>query len=217
MKVLFLSPFYYPNLIGGSEITIKLLAEALVKRGLEVTVVSFDGERYSEENINGVKLIRLRKSRIKPITLAVNISLLRNKNIIRRENPNIIHVYNTWNIPSSYFMRDISPVIATLNNYFPLCPIDHTIDNSIEKGKTSFFDIIRGTYKTLKGNPLKRYALAFLYSLYNRITLPFSKRIDIYVVYANAIEIYMLDLGSKNQNLEEFLILFYSKKKQKTS
>jgi glycosyltransferase involved in cell wall biosynthesis len=49
----------YPPLIrGGAEYSTKALAESLVKRGLEVVSISFS-DSFSDESINGVRVIRL--------------------------------------------------------------------------------------------------------------------------------------------------------------
>src|SRR5271167_4187913 len=57
MKLLLANNFYDPNLLGGAERSIKILAEALVAAGDEVTVVSLaanPGQVSSE--INGVRV-----------------------------------------------------------------------------------------------------------------------------------------------------------------
>lgn len=61
MKILFVSTFYYPNMPGGAEQSIKLLAEGLVQRGNEVAVYtgdSKDGKTFCNEVYNGVKVYR---------------------------------------------------------------------------------------------------------------------------------------------------------------
>ncbi|MBE9492503.1 MAG: glycosyltransferase family 4 protein, partial [Bacteroidetes bacterium] len=60
MKVLFVLELYYPN-IGGIEKLFKSLAESLVKKGHEVTVVTtrFNKQLQKQELLNGVKIHRL--------------------------------------------------------------------------------------------------------------------------------------------------------------
>ena len=43
MKILILNMFYYPNLIGGAEHSVKLLAEHLAAKGHKVSVLTMDG------------------------------------------------------------------------------------------------------------------------------------------------------------------------------
>jgi len=171
MKVLYITPYYYPNLIGGSERSLRILCEGMAKRRVTVSVLSFDGKnKKTEEYFNGVKVIRIKKPSWKPNTLAQNISLLSNKSIIEKEKPDLIHIYNTWHIPAGFFLKKYAPVIATLNNYFPICVTSYTKDNIIEKGQTSFFKLLRGIFITLKGNFLKRAIMALGYTgawLYN--------------------------------------------------
>jgi len=56
MKVLIITPRYPPAFHGGGEISVKLLAENLKKNNIDVTVLSFDGNK--EEIINNVNIIR---------------------------------------------------------------------------------------------------------------------------------------------------------------
>ena len=62
MKILILNNYYYPNMEGGAEYSVKLLAEALVKIGIDVNVLCMDGEPYRDvleyETVNGVKVYR---------------------------------------------------------------------------------------------------------------------------------------------------------------
>ena len=55
MKILILTPRYPPTIMGGGEISVRLLVENISKQ-FEVTVLSLDGNE--EEKINGVKIIR---------------------------------------------------------------------------------------------------------------------------------------------------------------
>ncbi len=81
-------------ILRGSERSLKILAEGLVKKGVEVSVLSFDKEEKGvlEEKLNGVKVIRVEKMKISPNTLAYNISLLKYKWIVEGENPDIVHI-----------------------------------------------------------------------------------------------------------------------------
>lgn len=190
LKILFITPAYYPNLIGGSERSLKILAEGLVKRGIDIVVFSFDGDKkISYENYNGVKIVRFKKPRFKPKTVALNISLLLKKKYVKREKPDIIHVYNTWQIPAASFLRRYTKIVATLNNYYPIIAIGYTRDNLIETGDLSFNKIFNSIYKTLSGNFLKKLLLSLFYTLYGKIYItPKSKKLDAYIAYAKGIK-----------------------------
>ena len=60
MKILIVNTFYYPNMIGGTENSVKILAEKLHEYGNEVAIYSADGEtnNLKIEEINGVKVYR---------------------------------------------------------------------------------------------------------------------------------------------------------------
>lgn len=60
MRILFVNTFYYPNMQGGAEQSVKLLAEGLYKNGNQVAVYcadSKDGKNKVEE-INGIRVYR---------------------------------------------------------------------------------------------------------------------------------------------------------------
>ena len=195
MRVLFITPYYYPNLKGGSERSLQILAEGLAKKGLDVSVMSFDGfkKKIFFEFINGVRVIRIKKPSWRPLTLALNISLLRNNFIIKKEKPDIIHIYNTWQIPAGYFLKRYAKVIATLNNYYPLIATSYTKDNLVERGELSFFKILKGIFKTFNGNLITRFLMALFYSIYTKIIEYPSKNLDAYIAYADAVKrIYVL-------------------------
>ncbi|WAM35904.1 glycosyltransferase family 4 protein [Caldicellulosiruptor acetigenus] len=60
MNILILNTYYYPNIIGGTEESIKLLAEGLSKKGHNVIVFSADGidKSIKAKNYNGVTVVR---------------------------------------------------------------------------------------------------------------------------------------------------------------
>lgn len=60
MKVMIFNLFYYPNMFGGAEHSVKILAESLLSRGHEVCVVTCDAKGRNEtEEVRGVEVIRL--------------------------------------------------------------------------------------------------------------------------------------------------------------
>ncbi len=64
MKILFVLEYYYPHM-GGVEVLFKNLCEGLNKKGHEVTVLTTRlEETISNENINGVKVIRIKTPKI---------------------------------------------------------------------------------------------------------------------------------------------------------
>ena len=60
MRILIVNTYYYPNLIGGTENSIKILAENLVKSNNTVAVYSVDNnnKELKKEKINNVEIYR---------------------------------------------------------------------------------------------------------------------------------------------------------------
>ncbi|KPL24121.1 MAG: glycosyl transferase family 1 [Anaerolineae bacterium SM23_84] len=89
MRILHIYKDYYP-IVGGMENHIKMLSEALVQRGHQVTVlVTHPTSRTHIEEINGVYVIkagRLATVASAPLSLALPI-------ILRRQRPDIAHLH----------------------------------------------------------------------------------------------------------------------------
>ncbi|HBQ2197552.1 TPA: glycosyl transferase, partial [Klebsiella pneumoniae] len=51
MKIMMFNTLYYPFKVGGAEVSVKLLAESLVKKGHEVQVVSITNENQRKERL----------------------------------------------------------------------------------------------------------------------------------------------------------------------
>lgn len=59
MKVLYITSLYSPYIIGGAEISIQILVEAMHKKGHEVVVLSTcDKNGLHEDTVNGIKVYR---------------------------------------------------------------------------------------------------------------------------------------------------------------
>ena len=57
MKILLVNTFYYPEVKGGAEYSVKKLAEALQADGNEITVLA-SGNTDNDEIIDGIKVHR---------------------------------------------------------------------------------------------------------------------------------------------------------------
>lgn len=57
LNVLIITPFYYPNIVGGAEISSQLIAEGLVKKGHSVSVLTCSDDTR-QEMVNGVMVYR---------------------------------------------------------------------------------------------------------------------------------------------------------------
>jgi glycosyltransferase involved in cell wall biosynthesis len=112
-------------MLGGSELSVKLLAENLMKRGYSPIVFAFDGKCNSVENINGVKVIRSKvlTDHCLPLALLpyVAITMKRWENYV-----DFYHIYHVTPISGAGLYKLLGgskPVVATLNNYFGFCPV----------------------------------------------------------------------------------------------
>ncbi len=141
MKVLIVNTFYYPDIIGGTEISIRKLAQNLAQNGVEVVIVC-TGTYNSSEWQDNIKIIRKHFRNIMPFIKYKKASYLKKgiyklvdfynffnrkelKIILEQEKPDIIHTNNLfgispiiWKIASKLQI----PVVHTLRDYFLLCP-----------------------------------------------------------------------------------------------
>lgn len=146
MNVLIINTYYFPHIVGGTEISIKILAEKLSKRGHNVFVYTLDGSTEldicSVEIINEVRIFRgysegvykhiiHQKRKVKDIFFnhlhfyynsKVEKDLVK---IIDKNNIDVIHTnnmvsmsYAVWNIAKK---KEI-PVVHTLRDYWLMDP-----------------------------------------------------------------------------------------------
>ncbi|BBO67218.1 glycosyl transferase [Desulfosarcina alkanivorans] len=140
MKVLFVNTLYFPNIVGGAEQSLQILAETLTLSGHDVVVISLHERKQSKSFINGVKVyyVPLRnfyypfKGEKKPF-LRIGWHLLdifnyfmyeKVKEIVAFEKPDIIHTHNLsgfsvciWKVSKLYEI----PIVHTLRDYYLLC------------------------------------------------------------------------------------------------
>lgn len=58
-KLVFVSNQYYPNVVGGAELTVQTLAEELFGRGIPVAVISLSADADSVDEVSGIRVHRL--------------------------------------------------------------------------------------------------------------------------------------------------------------
>ncbi|ELZ31330.1 group 1 glycosyl transferase [Halogeometricum pallidum JCM 14848] len=116
MKVAFISPRYYPNVAGGGEVSLKLLAEGLNEHDSieKVSVFCFDG--LSLDTINGVAVHRLGNSFELP-EYSNPVCYSRLKDVLSHYD--LVHSYNMEYHPAAGALADhlSIPAVATLNSY----------------------------------------------------------------------------------------------------
>ena len=143
MKVTFISSLYHPNGIGGAEVTVRLLAEGLVRAGHGATVISLapDGiERSGEEG--GVRTIYLPLANLYwqhgearrglGAKLAWHmvegynpIMGRRLRRVLAAERPDVVHAHNLEGFSAAAWTAAEClglPVVQTLHDYYLACP-----------------------------------------------------------------------------------------------
>lgn len=58
MKIKIFSTYYYPNILGGGEISTQILAEGLLKKGIDIEVITL-GKQDEIYTVNGVKVKKI--------------------------------------------------------------------------------------------------------------------------------------------------------------
>ena len=142
MKILIINSFYYPNLIGGAEHSVKNLAETLMKRGHEVNILC-TGEEDNESYIEGVKVYRIKNVNIKSaleymesnnnklskliyrtLDLYGHTNYKKIQDIINKVKPDIAHVNNFPGFGLNLFKQlsqNNIPIVFTARDYYSVC------------------------------------------------------------------------------------------------
>jgi glycosyltransferase involved in cell wall biosynthesis len=143
VKILIANTLYFPDEIGGAEVSTRLLAEGLVKAGMDVSVVCATGNGVDRMDVlNGVKVFRLRSVNLywphqrekhgrvaKLLWHAIdvhNVMMSRKlSSIIERERPDVISTSNLsclsidiWRLARKAGV----PIVHTTRDYYLMCP-----------------------------------------------------------------------------------------------
>jgi glycosyltransferase involved in cell wall biosynthesis len=143
MKVAFVSTLYHPHAIGGAEVTVRLIAEGLVRAGHQATVISLspDGRTW-EGDVAGVRTLYLGLANLfwpfdpKPRGAVAKLAwhLIDSYNpmmgrrvgrLLAAERPDVVHVHNLMGFSAAVWraaQRLRLPVVQTLHDYYLGCP-----------------------------------------------------------------------------------------------
>jgi len=148
MRILLFNTLYYPRFVGGAEISVQLLAEALVEEGEQVYVITL-GDADETEMVNGVQVNRIKQRSIFPLYDGKkrNSFLKSIWHILDSENPfyhkkiteliayikpDIVHTHNIQGF-SPVIWRSIKkkniPLIHTMRDYYLLCHRNNMYNN----------------------------------------------------------------------------------------
>lgn len=141
MKIMIVNTYYFPEIFGGAEYSVKKLAEELYRQGHEVRVLC-TGEKYSEECVDGICVIRIRAKNLcrgcesakypvykRVIRRTLDIWNPFNKSdlaeVIKKFQPDVIHTNGLYDIsPIVWYIakKNGCKVVHTLRDYHLLCP-----------------------------------------------------------------------------------------------
>jgi glycosyltransferase involved in cell wall biosynthesis len=142
MRIVAVNQFYAPMKLGGAEVSVQMLCEALAASGHEMTLVTSSVKGSPErEAINGVNVRRINAANIyawegqkRPAALRAlwhgidvwNPLVFRHVHRALREiQPDVLHTNNLAGISCSAWSAAKSlgiPVVHTLRDYYLLCP-----------------------------------------------------------------------------------------------
>jgi len=140
MKVLLINSLYFPNNIGGAEISTQILAEGLYGSGHEPVVVTVSDKEHID-TVNNVKIYYISYSNLyffisskkynKVLRMLWHIAdtfnpviLYKIKRIIKSEKPDIAHTNNLLGLSVSAWKilrKNKIPIIHTIRDYYLLC------------------------------------------------------------------------------------------------
>lgn len=149
MKILLVNTYYYPEIMGGAEISVQKLSEQLVTMGHDVHILC-SGSENSEEKINGVNVIRRKPkngvrnkdiyklnkaekicysifNRLGILNLVDQFNILNYRmfyKIIFDIKPDIIHTNGLYEITNSIWLAARMagvPIIHTFRDYYLAC------------------------------------------------------------------------------------------------
>lgn len=141
MNILIINTFYFPNIIGGTENSIKILAENLKKKGHNIYVFTCDSSKGNiKEVINGVVVYRAgivsndKKNKLESIKNRYEYL----KYVLEETRPDVVNTNNlyglypfVWRIVKKKKIK----VVHTIRDYWMVCPKGNLLDkNNIKCG-----------------------------------------------------------------------------------
>ena len=139
MKILLINSLYFPNFIGGAERSVQILAESLVAKGNQVSMICL-AKKDGEAVINGVKVYYLKLANIywpfgQRHSLLSKISWhaldIRNRTmarhagkIIMAEQPDVVHTHNLTGFSVAIWKeakKGNFRIVHTIRDFYLLC------------------------------------------------------------------------------------------------
>ncbi|WP_283680563.1 glycosyltransferase family 4 protein [Clostridium perfringens] len=119
MKICIINSFYYPDIIGGAEVSVKHLAEKMVSKDNEISILC-TGFKEEVKEINKVKVYRIEEKNVyRAIDLLINKNINRNKLVLK-----IYHIIDFINLFNYKKIKEklieINPDVLHVNNIYGL-------------------------------------------------------------------------------------------------
>lgn len=132
MKILFISEYFPPKIMGGGEINVNLLAKALVKNKVKVFLLtSYHPGLNRVETVDGIKVYRTLKTAADPHSIINNLkrsidlpkSVIKEVNkIVKKQKFDAIHFIGASIIAAPKLKKLNIPLFATIESFPALCP-----------------------------------------------------------------------------------------------
>lgn len=121
MRICIVNTFYYPDIIGGAELSVLKLAEQLYKNGNQVDILC-TSDKTKNEVINGVNIHRIKINNIyNPIEISNNYEKL---NKLKIKLYQLIDKYNIFNYRLFYKeLKKIKPDVIHINNIYGISSV----------------------------------------------------------------------------------------------
>lgn len=174
MKIILINSYYFPEIIGGAEVSVKKLAEGLIKRGHNVVVIT-TGIENKIEYLQGVKIYRLKTKSF----YRANFE----KNILKKLIYRLLDIYNPFNYRIfNKIIKDEKPDIINTNNLYGISPV---IFNSAKNNNVKIVHTLRDynllcpKVSLLKKNMKTCYKANILCYFYRSINKFLLRKVDI--------------------------------------
>ncbi len=163
MKILIVNTFYYPNMVGGCEHSVKLLAEGLKKSGNQIIVFTIDNlyeKGLKKEKINEINVIRCSGG-----YFDTNVRITKKGSSLKKIINKIVELKNSYVLKQyQKVLKLYKPDIVHTNNLYGLSPV---IWKTTKKEKIKLVHTIRDywildpstEYKKRKNFAIKLYQL----------------------------------------------------------
>ena len=163
MKILIVNSYYYPEVIGGAELSVKKLAEELVNFGHDVYVLCTSQNCDTQEILNGVKVYRFkpcnfgRREDLQHVDF-MNFNRVKRKfyadYLYKRRLIYFIDLYNLFNWKKiNGLIKTIDPDVVHTNGLYEITPVVWSI---AKKNKKPIVHTLRDFYLLCIYGNLKR-------------------------------------------------------------